>query len=389
MKKFLSILTLLLVSLLLVGCGEEEKPSNESQFRAYLEANNVMSAAEIDKLVTDELDALPADFFTNVKLPNMKIEMDTASDILYDLDNEDYDELVSLTTTYIWQENQKVYLGLADESNTNFESYYFDLTTLEDMYDMYKENFTQPEVRPSELIAEAIASIFVVTPSVEIDIDEVLNNLKLSYSDFEVVEDGKFKLKNDSLYQKLLYLSGEDVTVEEIKESIESNSIFAIYVYFSDNLVKGFDFTVTYPDENETEALQVKYNYENNELIGLTIKLDSEDMKYEGVITNKDGVLTVKFEQINYYSTQEYKITIDITLSNTKFILKLNDDGSVLYDINLDYNYQKLGNYYDFSLNGYIQVGSEKITITSGNNVVIPSGLKSYPALDGLEYFEG
>ena len=364
MKKITYILMTLLIAIVLTGCfGSDAK---DAAFKKCLDETKPLNAETIDSMFADATDLqVPADVFSPVVIENTKISIETTE---VDAD------------IYVWQEEQKIYINApVSEVGTSTESRYLDLNQLEEMYDSYLEQLSQiTTTKPSELYEMVMEEYgyelgLAQTIWTERSLDELLEIFNYKYTDFRKVSDGKYAVKDEVLFAKLLKWSYQEVTVEEfIGMLTESQIQMNLYVYFDGTYINAYEAVIKSTAEGQTEEVKLKLSflYNDEEFIGL--KLEAFVSGYEISLEIKvvENSLFVEFV-LEVPSVQTMIISLKVSSNSLEFNITNNE--VVICNVDLQYAVDQVGNSAKISLSGSIVYEDTTITIVNGSDVVVPS----------------
>ena len=428
MKKFLSILFTMMLFLSLVACNlgdnsgendnnvDEEQTNdiisseNEEAFKEFLAANKLMTMEELDKAYAEMVADVeyPEDMFVgkNLLVPT-KAEV-----------NLPFDEDVRHADFYLYQKENMIYLaGIPEGFEDESFSTYLDLAYLEEVYDEGKGSM------PTDMkLSEIIEGLMEESGEMEIDLDvydQLVSTFTLKGDDFTAVENGKFQLKNEVLFEKLAVISGGEMTAKDFETELkEEKADISIFVYYSDNQFKGFE--VKYTQEVEeilmTASFKLGLVYSGEELSGISIDILVTDQLEAKIIVNGNDdevsfdveIVMSGYSKIKYlskisekglelslvmteiYDETEMTSSIDLVITENSIDLSCKSNGVEEIALNLDVTKTKIGDTTAISLDGsftytshstsstpdgYFE-SSEKNTVTfelkSGSDVVIP-----------------
>lgn len=362
MKKIYSILMFFIMSILLASCTV----SNDVLFEEYLNNKEPITAEMVDEKFSQmEEISLPENLFAGLKVANTKIEIESDDP----------------STVYVWQNGEKVYLDVTIEEEN--ETFYADLPMFEQLYDETVSQIpvTGTQLKPSELYAQIINEYGNGLGSLKNkSFDEILDVLNFKYADFEFVEEGKYKVKKEVLYAKLLVFSFENMTLEDlIKMFSEENMEIELYVYFDG--IRIYSYEMIMKDSIVTSKVNITLLYDELVFNGVKIEISENLSKIVLEIKAVNEVLSVDFELVDYYGK---KTTLDASLSKSEFVLLVKEEELVLANVDIDFGKTEDNVYY---LSGIIESDDEKYTITS--DVVIGDELKAKEtmATNLYEYF--
>ena len=199
----------------------------------------------------------------------------------------------------------------------------------------------------------------------------MLDIFNYKYEDFKEVEKGKYEIKKEAILLKLIKLSIEEITLEDIKEMLFDNNIdFKVYVYFDDKHITDYEIIVEETELEETVKVKLTLLYDEDDFCGITVDVDSEEfsgvatIEYKNEELNISLLLNVDGEKIKF----KLKMTKDSITSNLKI------DDEEYYDAKLYYKVEKEGKENSLTLNGTLDIiDGIKITIDGGSNVAIPA----------------
>ena len=368
MKKITFILLVLISILPLFACNNKD----DAAFKKCLDETKPINAATIDNLFAESTNTqLPDNLFSTLLIDNIK--MDIKED---DVSGE----------IYVWQEQSRIYLTQRSQEESTMESNYLDLAELEAMYDEAKNNQAALPTKPSELY-ETIVKEYGNAEGSESSIfakrtlDELLEIFNYKYEDFNKVEEGKYVVKDEVLYSKILKWSVEEMTVEQFIELLtQSKSEFKLYAYFDGTRITAYEVVIKNTEEEVTQEIKLKLSFLYNEtdFIGLKIEanikenIDTTEISFEIKVFEESLIVNL---EVNVPNIQ--KITVNLTLSNGSLALTIINNEIVLFDINLKCNITKDQHNTKISLSGSAVFGEVSMTITSGSNVVIPNDVKA------------
>lgn len=366
MKKITYILTMLIMVVALVACNDNVGNANDAAFKKCLDETKPLNSATIDSLFAENAIAeIPADVFSPVVIDNTKIAIET-SEVEADV--------------YIWQEAQKIYVNAPiSETDSATESRYLDLAQLEEMYDTYVAQASQITItKPSELYKTVMEEYghelgLANTVFTERSLDELLEVFNYKYSDFRKVEEGKYAVKDEVLFAKLLKWNYQEMTVEQFIEMLTQTHVqLNLYAYFDGKHVNAYEVVIKSTADGETQEVKVKLSflYTGEEFIG--IRVDAYVSGYEISLEIKvvEDSLVAELV-INVPSVQ--KMIISLKVSNNILEFRITNNDIELCDVDLQYGITQEGNKTKISLFGSIEFEANTITITNGNDVVVPS----------------
>lgn len=362
MKKIYFILLTFVMSLLLVGCTV----SNDDLFKEYLNNQEPLTAAKLDEMFAEvEPISLPENLFSGLKVANTKIEVE--SDVN--------------RTIYVWQNGEKIYLDAIIEEES--ETLYFDLPMFEQLYDeaISQLPITDTSVKPSELYAQLVqAQGDDLGALANKSLDEILDVLNFEYDDFELVEEGKYKVKDEVLYAKILVFTIENITVEDLIELLtQAKTEIALYVYFDGLRINSYELITKNAYMEQSVKITLLYN--ELELNGIKLNVAEGQNLIDLEIKLVDEVLTASFQMNSQF---EGNANATLTLSKNELTLLVKQGELVMAKADLDFGMTEENVYY---LSGLIEVEEEKITITK--DIVIGDDLKAKEetAINMYEYF--
>ena len=365
MKKITYVLIMLIMFAALVACNDNAGTANDAAFKKYLEETKPLNSATLDSLVEENADLqLPADLFAPIVIDNTKISVET-SEVEFDI--------------YAWQEAEKIYINApTNEANmTITESRYLDLSQLEEMYDEAISQLSQLDAdKPSELYEAFIngyGTELEGTPFAIRTLDELLDIFNYKYTDFRKVEEGKYAVKDEVLFAKLLKWSYEEITVEQFIQMLtESQMQFNLYAYFDGKHISAYEVVAKETDEDEVLEIKIKLSFLYNEDECYGIKVVGNFGEY-------DITLEIKFVEeslvaqlvVDVPSVQ--KLVIDLKLSSNSLEFSIVNNDETMCDVDLKYGITQTENSTKLYLSGSIVYDEFAITITNGSEVVIPS----------------
>lgn len=393
MKKFLGLFLMILSLFTLIGCGKDDKedvpsgeqPSGEKQtFKEYLAENGSLTIADIDANLNKELLAeLPADSLAGLQIDNLELIIETK------VGNNPYEEEARL---YGWQVEDKYYFCpyYVDEQEAD-QPIYLNFTELEGYYDYGKEyaNEMLGQVSVSQLLEQMISELVYEYELEDFDIDlaNILEAISFDYDDF-VEENGAYKLKLSSLYEKVEHYSKGALTKAQIEAMLAQYGISAeISLAFDGYHFTNFKVAAAMVAEGMTlnASIELALSYKGDALSGakldvvspfangsLNVKVEENKVSYSAEISMQD------LENPNNLQT----ITLDYSVSDTELVMLMKVGDIVVYDCKLNYSLEG-----KLSISGYaIQwqmptldpnvstslLYYSKTTINSGSSVVVP-----------------
>ena len=367
MKKITYILMTLIIVVVLAGClGNDEK---DAAFKKCLDETKPLNAETIDSMFTENAPIeMPNDVFSPVVIDNTKISIESG-----ETKNE----------VYVWQEDSKIYVNAPSYDSTTStettESLYLDLAQLEAMYDEYVAQASLSEnVKPSELyekmIQEHSTDLGLEGTILESrSLDELLEIFNYKYSDFKKVEDGKYAVKNEVLYAKLLKWIAQDITVEQFIEMLtESNVEMNLYAYFDGTSINAYEVVIKNTSEGETVEIKAKLSflYNEEELNGIKVELNLSGQLVSLEIKVVESSLVAELI-VDVPSIQKMVISLKVSSESLEFSIENND--VIICNVDLEYGIVQEQNKTKIYLSGSINYEGDTVTITQGSDIVIPS----------------
>lgn len=361
MKKIYLSLFVFLMAFLLLGCQD-----NDAAFEAYLLEKEPLSAEVLDEKFAEikSENETEEDIFTDFKLANTKIT--------FEVDNKAIGSTQAITSEmYLWQEDKKLYLG--EEIQGQSQVLYVDFNELKDFLNSMLVDGSQfDQMKPSEMYQEIVENYaydlgIENTIFTEKSLDELLSLVNFKYEDFEVVENGKYKVKNEVLYAKLLILTIEDLTVEDIIEMLSTEKVeLALYVYFDGKNINTYELNVK--DDNEITNIKLNLHHEKDKFIGLGFEFNRNQDNVLFDIKFKEGTLEYNCEVI-FDGVKEMSLLLN--LSDEEFVLVGKEKEEVKANVKLEYSKNKDN---EFMVSGNIEIEDTKLVISSGveisNNIL-------------------
>ena len=373
MKKLLSFIFVFIALLTLASCGETPEQKNEKQFKEYLQANDAMTVDEFDALfVQDESVVMPEDLFTNLTVENIRIDVAGAG----------------MPSYYIWQNKNKVYFAPSVTTDTS-GPVYIDLAELEAAYDQSRGEST---LKPSEMIDAVLEGMNSdPTAQVTLNLETILGALSFKFEDFEMVEVGKYALKNSALCEKIASLSGGVITSAELEAQLASSGYtLNFYTYFNGSIINGFEFNLSMTQGGVSMSMGFKLMllFNKDQFSGISLEANipgTMDIKLSIKLENESLLIVA---DITTYEANEQGIPMPINISASITITKENISLSVLQDknellfANINLVLTESTGKYTFGLNGAIRYAMSaentgSFTITSGSSVSIPTEVKA------------
>lgn len=391
MKKILSILFTLVLFLSLAACAggsnktPEETPEEKSEraFSEYMAANDGMTVEEFDEAFAEASNVeMPADLFTTLKLENISVDATATT--------QDGTQNVNL---FAWQTENKIYLAAKEE--TTIDAFYIDLDALEVLYDENKGN-VETELKPSEAIDQAIAQALEeqgVTAT--INLETILGALTFKAEDFDLVEVGKFALKNEALFGKIATVSGGMITAADLQAQLaESGMSLNLYIYFDNNHVTGYELSLVMAQEGMTMTMSAKISLTYNEdvITGIGIDLAMPGTTVDFDMNSTEDAVSFSLNLSSMADGNIMVISATATISEDNIKVNIKQGTQVLFDCNLNLDYQKVNNVHTFGVNGTLSFNAPyesetgttympvNLVIKSGSNAVIPADVKAEEA---------
>lgn len=283
MKKFFSLICLILICSLLLGCKKEEKTFEDGKV-ILINVKELLSIYDLDK---------------NILYATLSSK------------NEDYDDLLAVLEEFTKQTKNNVYL--IDTSNLNLvESEYIDILTDNDsslsyLYAINKGNLElslEIPTNTNELITELGNKLYD-----SIDISPLLYERNTNYNDgFDLLASGKIGESYAKVYSAL--------PKEEAKMLLEEENLYNILNYWEATIKKGDN--CTYLSLNFTMKSDKLYRSYYNDKCSL---LNPSSLKLETYDYYTDG----KFLYTKRETDEEYKKTYTIIkLDKEKLKIKTN-----------------------------------------------------------------
>lgn len=357
MKKIKFLLILMLVSFVLAGCDFSVFENDE--LKKCLDNSKPLTAETIDEMFEES--EVPEDLFTNFELGNTKVTLD--------FDGEQND-------IYLWQEDYNIYLGYEEYESS--QVVYLNLENLETLYDESISETKENKVKPSEILESLLEQYrSEMNLSDAVTLDNILELFNYEYDDFEEVEQGKYKVKKEVLYSKILKLAIEKITLEEFIEMLSENKAdISLFVYCDGEHIT--DYEVVVKDDEEEAKVKLSFLYNEDLFVGIGVNLN-----FSGYLIN----LTIKFENealaINFdLDTESQDVMFEFIASNKELKSQLIYADEQLFKAELKYDFSYDDNQCEFTLSSAEITIREygKISVIGGSNVVIPSILKSNQA---------
>lgn len=376
MRKLLSALLMVFAVLALASCGETAEEKNQKAFKDYLAANDALTVEEFDALASQFDDAeLPVDLFTSAQIEKMHIA--------YTVEEDGYDDSADY---YLWQ-NEKIYLAAL--SSDNEVAYYVDLNDLEAVYDSYREQLsTSVDVKPSEMVEQYIDMLLAEAYlDLDVDLATLLSAASFTIDDFEQVETNKFQLKNSALYAKIATASNGALTVETIEQELAaSGSSMNIYVYFDGSHINGYEYSLSVTESGITtnSSMKLMLTFDGDNITGLSVKaIVPGTAEIDYTLNSVEDKLSFKltitlFDDVDSLTglPSPSVMIVEGSITNNNITISTQQDGTEIFNCNINFVNQKLGNVTVLGLNGSINMSYElsgmSIEITSGNDVEIP-----------------
>ena len=361
MKKIYLALFVFLMAFLLVGCQD-----NDAAFEAYLLEKEPLSAEVLDEKFAEikSENETEEDIFTDFKLANTKIT--------FEVDNNAISSTQEITSEmYLWQEDKKLYLG--EEIQGQSQVLYVDFNELKEFLNSMVVDGNQfNQMKPSEMYQEIVENYaydlgIENTIFTEKSLDELLSLVNFKYEDFEVVGNGKYKVKNEVLYAKLLILTIEDLTVEDIIEMLSTEKVeLALYVYFDGKNINAYELNVK--DDNEITNIKLNLHHEKDKFIGLGFEFNRNQDSVLFDIKFKEGTLEYNCEVI-FDGVKE--MSLSLNLSDEEFVLVGKEKEEVKANVKLEYSKSENN---EFMVSGNIEIEGTRVVISSGveisNNIL-------------------
>ena len=367
MKKITYVLIMLIMFAALVACNDNAGTANDAAFKKYLEETKPLNSATLDSLVEENADLqLPADLFGPIVIDNTKISIET-SEVEFDV--------------YAWQEAEKIYINAPtnEADMTITESRYLDLSQLETMYDEAISQLSQLDAdKPSELYEKVISEYgydlgLAGTPLEKRTLDELLDVFNYKYTDFRKVEEGKYAVKDEVLFAKILKWSYEEITVEQFIQMLtESQMQFNLYAYFDGKHISAYEVVAKETDGDEVLEVKIKLSFLYNEDECYGIKVDGNFGEYDVTLEIK-VVEESLVAQLVVDVPSVQKVVIDLKLSSNSLEFSIVNNDETMCDVDLQYGITQTENSTKLYLSGSIVYDEFAITITNGSEVVIPS----------------
>ena len=368
MRKITYILMILFIIVLMSACNWVD---SDAAFKKAIDEAKPINAETIDSVfMENEGGLIPEEFFTNMIIDNTNISIKS-------------DQVES--NVYIWQDGNKIYLNSpVSEFDITTETNYIDLSELEVIYDEAMASLDTTEtLKPSDIYSLMISEYktelgLAHTVFEKRSLDELLEILNYKSSDFVKVSAGKYKVKNDVLYAKLLKWSLQDMTVEQFIELLsQSNVQIHLYAYFDGEKVTAYEVVIanTVKDVTEEAKAKISFIYTDEKLSGVKLELfvSSYEVSLEMKIVEEDGfVVDLVF---NVPSIQ--KMVIHLEVSSEKLEFYITDNDIVLLSVNLNYSVKQENSVIKFTLSGVIKIEDTIIVITNGTDVIIPPDVLS------------
>ena len=368
MRKITYILMILFIIVLMSACNWVD---SDAAFKKAIDEAKPINAETIDSVfMENEGGLIPEEFFTNMIIDNTNISIKS-------------DQVES--NVYIWQDGNKIYLNSpVSEFDITTETNYIDLSELEVIYDEAMASLDTTEtLKPSDIYSLMISEYktelgLAHTVFEKRSLDELLEILNYKSSDFVKVSAGKYKVKNDVLYAKLLKWSLQDMTVEQFIELLsQSNVQINLYAYFDGEKVTAYEVVIanTVKDVTEEAKAKISFIYTDEKLSGVKLELfvSSYEVSLEMKIVEEDGfVVDLVF---NVPSIQ--KMVIHLEVSSEKLEFYITDNDIVLLSVNLNYSVKQENSVIKFTLSGVIKIEDTIIVITNGTDVIIPPDVLS------------
>ena len=365
MKKITYVLMMLIMIVVLVACNDNIGNAKDAAFKKCLDEAQPLNSATLDSLFeANAPKELPSDVFTPIVIDNTKISIESSE---VDAD------------VYIWQEVNKIYINApVSEMGSETTSRYLDLNQLEEMYDEYAAQLSQITAsKPSELYETVMNDYgydlgLANTVWTERSLDELLEIFNYKYTDFRKVEDGKYAVKDEVLFAKILKWNYQEVTVEDfIAMLTEEHVQINLYAYFDGTRINAYEVVLKETWEEETQEVKAKLSflYNGEDFIG--VKVDASISGYEFSLEMKvvDGSFVAKL--VIEASAQKMVINLEVSDSSLEFSIVNND--VTLCDVDLQYGITQTENTIKLSLSGSIVYDQFTISIVNGSQVVVPS----------------
>lgn len=382
MKRIFGLLLVLFALFGLTACGDKEEDHGAS-FNEYLNEHGTLTVEKLDSAFTEFEQAspeeLPSDFFTKLKLDNIHMAAEMESLVNKKVEN-----------VYVWQNENKIYM-VDEKDGRVIENYFVDLAFLETYYDQITTQIPVQEVKPSEVLEQAIVELRKEYDLPEaLDLEMILNVLSFKYEDFNDLGDGKFQVKEDAILGKMCQFFDNQITVEQLKEAYAQAKLsFNIYVYFTGEIDK---IELEVNQDGTVVTLGLGLSYQDGEINGVNVTLTmGENNKLYVSMKVVDKELHVEADltsEINYGSgiypgaIAEPRLSntkVKLVFSQSKLVLNVVVDEVALVDVNFNITNTKIVDVYQFGINGTATIndGNNKITLTvkSGSNAVIPSNI--------------
>lgn len=361
MRKIKIFITVLLMTFLMTSCDFEALLDGfgGNSFKKYIDNKEPLTSETLDEMFNQDL--ITEDRFSNLQIENTKVSVDDAGDKQY---------------LYCWQQNYKVYLGVKEDSSA--ESFYVDLAQLEDVYDESKEQLgLKPGMSVTEIYEHIIDEYandlgLEGTLLTERTLDELLDIFNYKYEDFTEVSEGKYEIKKEAIYLKLLKWFIDDLTIEDLKEMLFDNNIdFSVFVYFDGKNITDYEVIIENTEYEETISVKISVLYNDEEFGGIGLKVDAEEVSIDAKIEFNEEELNV-----NFLVDADEKIKFKLKVTTDKITSNLVVDSEEYYDADFSYSIKESGKVSQIILNGKIDmIDGITVTIESGSNVIIPSEL--------------
>lgn len=253
-------------------------------------------------------------------------------------------------------------------------------------------------MKPSEII-DSMLEESLAESGIDLDLEKLLEIINVTYDDFEMVELGKYSIKEDVLIEKLAKIMTEEVSTSELKELIKASGYkFSVYVYFDGEHINGFESSIKVAQSGLTLTMGFKFmlNYVNGVINGISIEANipmSADIKAE--FKNEEGEFKFDINVLAYQTTEGLgsgNITVKGAISSSKLELVCTSNNVEL--INCKLNVATTDS--KINLSGTVKIVNDIVdnkynyitmNITSGSQVNIPSNVKALEstAINGLE----
>lgn len=364
MKKVLSFIFVLMITLVLTACNDKtygEKKDN-TKFKDYL--SDTLNEIDADK-VDEKFGTIsaPSEYLEKIKFTNTEFTLDEYEE---GSKTPEYSESV-----YLWKDEEVFYFyaGL-------YDFYSLDTSFMDDLY----EEMGIEDMKFSEILEDEF----------EVDLDEILDCIEFSIDDFEETDEKNvYLLKVEAIARVLEDLSGTDA--DEIEDAIDEMDKFECYVTYGNGKIRTVTVKIKQKIKQEEEELVVKetlsisflYDQETG-LCGL--RFDEEvKLSYEGEeMVSSTGYYTISKAgmeleaTVSGYALEELgfdKISASLKLDATSLTASATVyDGKdkiqlVKADVTLEENYVK---------SGTIEITKPKngdkivMTIVTGKKVSLP-----------------